>query len=99
MHNNFYPIQSINIIVNKQRNKNIPATNNDIQQIYISAPYIQRTSEGISRIFKKYNVDTSHKPTPTLIRELCHFKDHKPISERVGVVYRLIAVTVVLSIW
>ena len=90
LHNNHYPVQSINLIENKQRNKdNVPATSNDTQQIYISAPYIQRTSERVSRIFKKYNVNIAHKPTRTLKTELCHLKDHRPVSERAGVVYKV----------
>ena len=55
LHNNYYPTQSINI-ENKQRNNNVPATNKDTQQMYIFAPYKQRTSERVITIFKKYDV-------------------------------------------
>ena len=55
----------------------------------VHTPYLQRSSERVSRIIKKCNAGIAHEPTRTLKTELCHLKDHRPISERAGVVYKV----------
>ena len=43
----------------------------------------------VCRIFRKYKVNISHKPTRILETELCHIKYRRPVSERAGVVHKV----------
>ena len=47
------------------------------------------TSEWISRIFRKYDVNVAHQPSRKIKSELCHLKDRRTVNERAGVVYQL----------
>ena len=56
---------------------------------FVSIPYVAGTSERISRIFRKYDVNVAHQPARKLKNEICHLKDRRPVNERAGVVYKL----------
>ena len=53
-------------------------------------PYVKGTSEKIARIFKKYDLETIHKPSSTLKNLICNkMKDRIDILDRTGAVYHL----------
>lgn len=88
--NNSYPKAAIDKIENK-RNNNVNTAQNlnkNSENIYVSLPYIKNTSERVGRILKKYDINIAHKPTRSLKSEICCLKDHRPVSDRAGVVYR-----------
>ena len=51
-------------------------------------PYIQGTSEKLSKIYKKYNIEAIHKPSTTLKNILCNqMKDQIHPLDKTGTVY------------
>ena len=51
-------------------------------------PYVKGVSENLGRIFKKYDVETIHKPSSTLKNLLCNkMKDQVDVLDRTGAVY------------
>ena len=53
-------------------------------------PYVKGTSEKIARIFKRYDIETIHKPSSTLKNLLCSkMKDKVDILDRTGAVYHI----------
>ena len=56
---------------------------------FASVPYVAGTSERLSRIFRKYDINIAHQPSRKLKNELCHLKDRRPVAEKAGVVYKL----------
>ena len=89
--NNEYPQKSIDKISRKLRqnrgnnSSNTPSTVSS----FVSIPYIAGTSERISRILKRYDVNVAHQPARKLKNEICHLKDRRSVNERAGVVYKL----------
>ena len=54
----------------------------------IVLPYVNGTSENLARIFRKYNIETIHKPSTTLKNLLCNkMKDKVHPLDRTGTVY------------
>ena len=91
LQNNGYPQRSIDKISKKIRDNIQNNAGNTPQQPsnFASVPYIAGTSERISRIFRKYEINIAHQPSRKLKNELCHLKDRRPVAERAGVVYKL----------
>ena len=52
-------------------------------------PYIQGFSEKLQKIYKKYNINTIHKPYNTLKELLVHPKDPTEDLDKCGVIYRI----------
>ena len=52
-------------------------------------PYVKGTSEALSRIFKKHNIQTAMRPHMTLRKLLVHPKDKRQLKDNSGVVYRI----------
>ena len=53
-------------------------------------PYVRGISENLARIFKRYDLETIHKPSSTLKNLLCNkMKDQVDILDRTGSVYHL----------
>ena len=56
---------------------------------YISTPYIPGTSERVSKIFRKFNIVLSNKPSNTLFSQFNKLKDPIPLNSKSNVVYQL----------
>ena len=52
-------------------------------------PYIQGTSERISRILRSFNISVAHKPTVTLKNTLTNVKDPTDTKTRIETVYKV----------
>ena len=53
-------------------------------------PYVRGISENLARIFKRYDLETIHKPSSTLNNLLCNkMKDQVDILDRTGSVYHI----------
>ena len=51
-------------------------------------PYIKRLSENLAKIYKRYDIETIHKPTSTLRNLVCNkMKDKVHILDGAGAVY------------
>ena len=63
----------------------------DVEDHYatVSIPYVKSTSEKLARIFKKFRIRTTHKPTTTLKQLLCKTKDEVHTMDKVGAVYEV----------
>ena len=55
----------------------------------VTIPYINGTSETISRILQPYNIRVAHKPTTTLRQLLTNVKDKDEPNNRQGAVYKI----------
>ena len=55
----------------------------------VTKPYINGTSETISRILQPYNICVAHKPTTTLRQLLTNVKDRDEPNKRQGAVYKI----------
>jgi len=55
----------------------------------VTIPYIEGTSETISRILQPYNIRVAHKPTTTLRHLLTNVKDRDEPNIRQGAVYKI----------
>ena len=65
---------------------------------YISTPYIPGTSERVSKIFRKFNIVLSNKPSNTLFSQFNKLKDPIPLNSKSNVVYQLIVMNAIMSI-
>ena len=52
-------------------------------------PYISKLSEKVAKIYRKYGIDTIHKPTSTIKNNLCKLKDSVHRLERPGANYKI----------
>jgi hypothetical protein len=52
-------------------------------------PYVQDLSEKLQRIYKKYGIQTIHKPRNTIRDHLVHPKDKTPTIKKCGVLYQI----------
>ena len=51
-------------------------------------PYVKRLSENLAKIYKRYDIETIHKPTSTLRNLVCNkMKDKVHILDKTGAVY------------
>ena len=51
-------------------------------------PYVKGKSENLARIFKRYDIETIHKPTATIKQLLCNkMKDKVEDLDKTGAVY------------
>ena len=54
----------------------------------IVLPYVKGVSEGLARIYKRYDIETIHKPSSTLKNLLCNrMKDKVEVLDKTGAVY------------
>ena len=54
----------------------------------VTIPYIKGLSENLARIFKRYDIETIHKPTATIKNILCNkMKDQVHVLDKTGGVY------------
>ena len=91
LNDNDYSKKSIDKITKKVRDNRANNTSSSVPQSssYVSIPYIAGTSERLSRIFKKYDIQVAHQPSKKIKNELCHLKDRRRVHEKAGVVYKL----------
>ena len=87
--NNQYPKKSIDQVIKKVRDDSDTSVSGSLPTSYVSIPYVAGTSERISRIFRKYDINVAHQPSRKIKNELCHLKDRRSVNERAGVVYQL----------
>ena len=52
-------------------------------------PYVKGLSEGVSRVLRKYQIETAMRPVNTLKERLVHPKDKVDKMETGGVVYQI----------
>ena len=53
-------------------------------------PYVRGISENLARVFKRYDIETIHKPSSTLKNLLCNkMKDQVDILDKTGAVYHI----------
>ena len=65
-----------------------PGTNNDAIS-KVSIPYVKGTSERISKVFKKYKIGTTHKPSATIKSLLCNtLKDKVHHMDKSNTIYK-----------
>ena len=56
---------------------------------FISAPYIEGTSERVARILKPFGINLAHKSSVTLKSKLTELKDVRNTQDNAGVVYKI----------
>ena len=56
----------------------------------VTLPYVRHLSETIRRILAPLGIRTSFRPHRTLRQTLVRLKDHVPLQQRAGVVYRIL---------
>ena len=59
------------------------------KKTFVVAPYVQRVSEKVKRVFSNYGISTCFKPYQTLRQLLVAPKDKTKVQEQSGVVYRI----------
>ena len=75
--------------VKKVNNKKQDTTKKEKSKGHVVLPYIQGTSEKLSRIMRNFGVSTSHKPYQKLRDILVHPKDKLAPLEQSSVVYKI----------
>ena len=55
----------------------------------VGLPYMQGTSEALTRVFKAHGVGTYHRPINTIRSMLVHPKDKTPDAQKCGLVYQV----------
>ena len=55
----------------------------------VGLPYMQGTSEALTRVFKAHGVGTYHRPINTIRSILVHPKDKTPDAQKCGLVYQV----------
>ena len=71
-----------------KRKKNKEREEQEERRGKVILPYIKGTSERMARIFKRYNIETIHKPTTKLRSILCNkMKDRIETLDKTGAVY------------
>ena len=76
--------------MNRKKGRNLRKEENEDRRnrSRVVIPYIQGLSENIARIYKRYNIETVHKPTSTLKNILCNkMKDKVHELDVTGAVY------------
>ena len=90
--NNGYPVNLINDIINKCRNKfsnrNIEEVNNefDIEKVFC-IPYYRHISEQIRKVLFKYDINVVFRKGKTI--KSCLNNNYKPNNQKSGVVYQV----------
>lgn len=78
-----YPEWALN---RKKRNKETRAENESRGKVVV--PYVKGLSEKVTKILKKYNVETIHKPTTKLKGLICNMKDKIHPLDKTGAIYK-----------
>ena len=72
----------------KRKKKKLKIKENELIVGKVSIPYISKLSENLARVFKRYNIETVHKPTTKLKSLICNkMKDKIEVLDKTGVVY------------
>ena len=66
-----------------------PSQEQNQPKVVVILPYIRHLLESIRRILNPLGIRTCFRPYQTLRRTLVHLKDHIPLQQRSGVVYRI----------
>ena len=74
--------------LDKERTKNKKDEEKPERRGKVVIPYVKTLSERLTRVFKRYNIETIHKPTTKLKNVLCNkMKDKINILDKTGAVY------------
>ena len=77
-----------NWVLNGRKKKNKQKEEKVERRGKVVLPYVKGTSEELARIFKRYDIETIHKPSTTIKNMLCNkMKDKVETLDKTGAVY------------
>ena len=77
-----------NWVLNGRKKKNKQKEEKVERRGKVVLPYVKGTSEDLARIFKRYDIETIHKPSTTIKNMLCNkMKDKVETLDKTGAVY------------
>ena len=78
-----------NWTLEKKTKKDTEKKETEKNELFTTIPYVKTVSEKLARVYKKFGVSTTHKPTRTIKSTLCNMKEKVHDLDKVNAIYEV----------
>jgi len=78
-----------NWTLEKKTKKDTEKKETEKNELFTTIPYVKTVSEKLARVYKKFGVSTTHKPTRTIKSTLCNTKENVHDLDKVNAIYEV----------